>query len=143
MLGILSFVLLFVFAPLIANSIINAKLENTAYLTKDEEKKIRQQALSKARQQTKAKRNQIQITNKEWDAIQAGAISASKLSKIIDNCDSSTLKQLAMPRNSVSLSESKISRMKSMANRGYTTNEIASALGISTSTVVNYLKEEE
>ena len=127
-------------AQLIANSIIKPKLENATNLTSDQEKKIRQQSLTKARKQVGAKRSEVKITDKEWKAIQAGAISASKLKQIIDNADSSILKQLAMPKSSVTLSQAKISRVKSMSNRGYTTDEIAKALGVSTSTVLKYLK---
>jgi len=128
-------------AQLIANSIIKAKLDNAGNLTADQEKKIRQQSLNRARKQVGAKRNQIIITDKEWSAIQAGAISASKLKQIIDNADSGTLKQLAMPRTTTTLSNAKVQRIKNMSNKGYTTSEIANALGISSSTVVNYLKE--
>lgn len=129
-------------AQLIANSIVKAKLDNaTTQLTADQEKKIRQQALSKARKQVGAKRNEIKVTDKEWQAIQAGAISASKLKQIIDNADTSIIKQFAMPRSTITLSTAKVGRIKNMANRGYTTNEIAQALGISTSTVIKYMKE--
>ena len=128
---------------MIANSIIKAKLENAGQLSSDQEKKIRQQALSKSRKQVGAKRSEIQITPKEWQAIQAGAISTSKLKQIIDNADSKTLKQLAMPRTTTTLSTAKVTRIKNMSNKGYTTNEIAQALGVSTSTVVKYLKEGE
>ena len=128
-------------AQLIANSIVKAKLDNaTTELTKDQEKKIRQQALSKARKQVGAKRSEIKVTEKEWQAIQAGAISPSKLKQILDNADTSVIKQFAMPRSTTTLSTAKVSRLKNMANRGYTTNEIAQALGISTSTVIKYMK---
>lgn len=128
-------------AQLIANSEVKAKLDNaTSPITKEDEKKIRQKALSRARQITGAKRNEIKITDKEWQAIQSGAISASKLKQIINNADSSILKQFAMPRSTTTLSTAKISRIKNMANRGYTTNEIAQALGVSSSTVIKYMK---
>lgn len=127
-------------AQLIANSIIKPKLDNAPSLTKEEEKKIRQKALSKARKQVGAKRTEIDITDREWEAIQSGAISATKLKQIIANANSATLKQLAMPRSSATISTAKISRMKSLSNRGYTTSEIAASLGVSTSTVLKYLK---
>ena len=130
-------------AQLIANSTVKAKLENAGVLTSDQEKKIRQQALSRARRQVGAKRNEVKITDKEWEAIQAGAISPSKLKQIIDHADSGILKQLAMPRTTTTLSNAKVSRIKNMSNRGYTTNEIAEALGISTTTVIKYLKDKE
>lgn len=130
-------------AQMIANSAIKAKLDNAdRELTAEEENKIRQQAISRARKQVGAKRVSIEITPNEWKAIQAGAITKSMLEKIISHMDSATLKKLAMPRSSVILSDAKVNRLKAMSDRGYTTNEIADALGISTSTVVKYLKGE-
>ena len=130
-------------AQLIANSIIKVKLENAGYLTNDQEKKIKQQALSRARQQVGAKRSTIKITDNEWKAIQSGAISATRLKQIIQHSDSATLKQLAMPRTTTTLTQGKVARLRSMSTKGYTTNEIANALGISTSTVIKYLNEEK
>ena len=130
-------------AQLIANSTVKAKLENAVDLKPDQEKKIKQQALSRARQKVGAKRTEIQITNKEWEAIQAGAISKSQLEKIIDHADSAVLKQLAMPRTTTTMSSAKVARMQNMSNKGYTTSDIAQALGVSTSTVIKYLKEGE
>ena len=129
-------------AQLIANSIIKAKLATMENVTEEKENKIKQQSLSRARKQVGAKRTPIEITPNEWKAIQAGAISKTMLEEIIKHVDSTTLKQLAMPRSSVTLSDAKVKRLKGMSDRGYTTNEIAQALGISTSTVVKYLKGE-
>lgn len=129
-------------AQTIAASIIKAKLQENPSLTNEQEKKIRQQELSRARFKVGAKRNDIKITNEEWTAIQAGAISHTKLSQIIANADLDILRQLAMPRSMTTLSPNKIRRIANMANSGYTTSEIARALGISPSTVNKYLKGE-
>jgi biotin operon repressor/DNA-binding CsgD family transcriptional regulator len=130
-------------AQMIANTAVAAKKANAdRALTAEEENKIRQQAISRARKQVGAKRKTIEITPNEWKAIQAGAITKTMLQNIIKHVDSTTLKQLAMPRTSVTLSPAKVSRLKGMSDRGYTTNEIAQALGVSTSTVVKYLKGE-
>lgn len=129
------------YAQTIAASIIKAKKNNNPHMTSEEEKKLRQQELSRARQKVGAKRSDIKLTQKEWAAIQAGAISATRLKQIIDNSDPEILRQLAMPRTSTTLSDSKIRRIKNMSNSGYTTNEIAKALGVSSSTVTEYLSK--
>ena len=126
-------------AQTIANSVVKAKKDANPDMTKDEEKKIRQQELSKARLSVGAKRETIQITDKEWEAIQAGAISENKLSKILNNTDIDVIREKATPRSTKAMSSAKISRMKSMASRGYTMSEIAKAMGVSTSTVDKYL----
>ena len=83
---------------------------------------------------------QIQITEKEWEAINAGAISSNQLSKIIQNTDSDKLKKLAMPRETRTVSDAKMARMKALNQSGYTIAEIAEQTGFSASTVSNVLK---
>ena len=87
-----------------------------------------------------AKKETIKITDREWEAIQAGAISENRLRQIIDNADIDVLRQRATPRASTTLSTAKMQKIASMNASGYSTSEIAEALGISTSTVSNYLK---
>lgn len=130
-------------AQTIAASIIRSKKQENPTMTNEQEKKLRQQELSRARAKVGAKRNDIQITEKEWESIQAGAISKTRLGQIIANADLDILRQLAMPRERASLSPNKIRRIANMALAGYTTAEIARALGISPSTVNKYLKGDE
>lgn len=127
-------------AQALANGIMKAKKEANPEMTKDEIKKLSQRELSKARLKVGAKRQAVDITDREWEAIQAGAISSSMLDKIINSTDSDTLRQLAMPRTTTVMSSAKIGRAKAMSSAGYTTAEIAKALGVSTSTVTKALK---
>lgn len=127
-------------AQAIATKRIKEILARDEDLTEEEEGKMRQKEVSKARLEVGAKRTPINITDKEWEAIQAGAISSTKLQEIIQYADSDRLKQLAMPKTTSVPSPSKISRMKAMANSGYTLSEIAEAMGYSASTVSNYIK---
>ena len=128
-------------AQLMANVTVKAKQQDNPSMTKDEIKKASQQALTEARLTVGAKRNPITISDKQWEAIQAGAISENKLSSILENTDLDALRQRATPRStSTSLSIAKINRIKSMAANGRTNKEIADALGISVSSVYNTLK---
>ena len=124
-------------AQAIANSIVNAKKKEYD-MTKAEIKKESQRALTKARLQVGAKRNPIEITDKEWEAIQSGAISDNKLTQILNNTDLDKLKERAMPRDSRKLSDAKINKINSMKNSGYTPAEIAESMGISATTVSKY-----
>ena len=103
-------------------------------------KKASQQALSKARQTVGAKRTSIVITDREWEAIQAGAISENVLKSILDNTDKDNLRERATPRTYNSLSQAQINRIKSKAASGYSTAEIARQMGISASSVSKYMK---
>ncbi len=108
-------------------------------MTNGEIKKANQQALTAARTSVGARRETIKVTDKEWEAIQAGAISENKLTQIINNVDIDDLRQRATPRASTELSTAKVNKITSMNASGYSTAEIAEALGVSTSTVSKYL----
>lgn len=126
-------------AQTIANAVVAAKKKDNPDMTKGEIKKASQQALTQARALVGAKREAIKITDREWEAIQAGAISENQLKQIINNADIDGLRQRAMPRSTTTLSVAKQNKIASMNASGYSTSEIAEALGISTSTVHKYL----
>lgn len=126
-------------AQTMANAVVAAKKQDNPDMTKAEIKKASQQALTQARAIVDAKRETIQITDREWEAIQAGAISESKLTQIINNVDMDSLRQRATPRATTTLSTAKQNKIASMNASGYSTSEIAEALGISSTTVSKYL----
>ena len=128
-------------AQAIANSVVAAKKKEYPDLTKKEIKKISQQALSEAREQVGSKREPVKISDREWEAIQAGAISPTKLKQIINNSDLDRLRELATPRSSKNtISPAKENKIKAMIASGYTNAEIADAIGVSSSTVAKYIK---
>ena len=106
-------------------------------------KKASQQALSKYRQEVGSvsrRDREITIDDREWEAIQAGAISENKLTQILNNANIDSLRQRATPKVTNTLSSGKVNRIKAMNASNYTIEQIASALGVSTSTVSKYLK---
>ena len=125
-----------------ANVAIQYKKSSNPDMKKEDEKKVRQQSLTKARQEvgsiSRRERN-INITDKEWEAIQAGAISEAKLKRILNNADPDSLREKATPKNSKSVSSGTINRIKAMS-ASYTIGEIADKLNMSPSTVSKYLK---
>lgn len=128
-------------AQLLANKVVAAKRKENPNMEKEELKKIKGQALQEARYRMGAKKQRIDISDKEWEAIQAGAISSSKLSQILNNTDLDRVKQLATPRSISGLSTAKLSRAKSMLNSGYSQADVADALGISVSTLSKALND--
>ena len=83
----------------------------------------------------------LKISDREWEAIQAGAIHESKLKRILANTDIDDLRQRATPRDFREVSSSKVNRMRQLSASGkYTIAEIADQLGLSTTTVKKYLK---
>ena len=127
-------------AQIVANSIVARKRESNPHMDKDDVKKVKNAALAEARARTGAKKTLIDPTEKEWAAIQAGAISPSKLTQILQNADLDRIKQLATPRVNVELSPAKIKKAQSMLAAGLTQAEVAEALGVSTSTLSKALK---
>lgn len=132
-------------AQLIANTVISAQKEANPELylkeNKDDLKKISTKAIANARAQTGAKRAPVPISDKEWEAIQAGAVSQTTLSSILQNTDLDSVKQRSMPRSSTTaLSSAKQARLKSLYAQGKTASEIADALGVSTSTVYSVVE---
>lgn len=127
-------------AQITAKAEVEKKKKDNPDMDAGEIKKASQQALSKARQSVNAKRTPISITDREWEAIQAGAISENVLKSILDNTDKDNLRERATPRTHNTLSQSQISRIKTKAASGYSTAEIARQMGISASAVSKYLK---
>lgn len=122
-------------AQIIANAQVQAKREANPDMTKKEIKKAEQQALSEARLIVGAKRTPVEINEREWEAIQAGAISETKLKKILNHVDSDRMKELATPRAKSTLPKAKEQLIKAYAKSGYTNAEIAEFVGVSPSTV--------
>lgn len=130
-------------AQRMANAEVASKKAADPTLSKADIKKASQQALSKYRNEvgsvSRRDRN-IDITDREWEAIQAGAISEAQLKKILNNTDTAKLRERATPRATATLSSAKVNQIKSMSASNYTLAQIADKLNLSTSTVSKYLK---
>lgn len=123
-------------AQIIAGTIYAAKKKANPDMDKAEEKKLKGLALTEARNRTGAKKVPIEITDREWDAIQAGAISTNKLDEILRNSNLDRVKELATPRTQpLLMTSSKVQRAEAMAKAGLTQAEIADAFGVSLSTL--------
>ena len=127
-------------AQAMANATVAAKKKANPDMTNADLKKVRQQALVSARTSVGARREAIPITPKEWEAIQAGAISANKLAQIIQFMDQDQLLEYTTPYNNREISPSKQAKIRSMKASGYTPSEIAEAVGVSATTVNRYIE---
>jgi DNA-binding CsgD family transcriptional regulator len=122
-------------AQLIADGIVQSKRQANPDMDAAELKKIKSLAQAEGRARTGAKPQRIKITQREWDAIQAGAISTNMLEKILANADLDTVKELATPREKQVMTSTKLARAKTMLTNGHSQSEIAAALGVSVSTL--------
>jgi DNA-binding CsgD family transcriptional regulator len=128
-------------AQLLANAQVSQKRQQNPYMEKEEVKKVKQHALNTMRKRTGAEKDRIKFTQSEWDAIQAGAISGSKLSEILRNADAETVKRLAMPKETPKMTSTMQRRAQSMLASGFTQLEVADALGIGLTTLKVSLNE--
>ena len=116
-------------------------LSNTLYfknikpgMDDDGIKKLKARSLAQARAETGASRTDIKITEKEWEAIQARAVSAKTVNDILLNTNIDRVRELATPRQQ-SMTSAKASRAKTLLDGGYTYGEVAQALGVSPSAI--------
>lgn len=128
-------------ANLLANSTIRTKRNDNPKMDTETLKKIKTQALNDARNRTGADKKDIEITQKEWDAIQAGAISDSKLTEILTHAKTDVVRKLATPKDELLMTPSVTNRAKAMLASGFSRDEVAQALGVSKSTLDLGVKE--
>lgn len=126
-------------AQIVANARYVAQRQANPGMEKAELKKLKYLALDEARARVGAKKEPVDITDREWEAIQAGAVSPSKLGQLLNHAKPEKVKELATPKVTTLMTSSKVARAKAMANSGATQAEIASALGVSLTTLKNSL----
>lgn len=134
-----------------ANAIANA--ETRAHMKKwDEEhpnggkkernkerKKFEDQAIKRARDKVGAKRTKLILTDREWEAMNAGAIGVENQKQVLRFADRDDLISRSLPKQYNQLSDAKQALIRARAGSGYTPAEIAEMLGVSKTTVLKYL----
>lgn len=105
-------------------------------------KKVKAQALAYGRDVSGAGKKRVNITPKEWEAIQSGAISKTKLKSILNNADMDKVKKMATPKKGKAVSPSQLAKANTLLKRGYTQAQVAESLGISTSTLYDAMKSK-
>ena len=133
-------------AMLIANANIKAKIQELGLdpsIDKKEIKKISSVEMQRARDSVGAsgRKSKVTFTDKEWEAVQAGAISDSILMKFLNSSDSDEIVKRAMPKTAVVMTSVKLSKAKAMLRSGYSYAEIAKACGVPESTVYTSLNK--
>lgn len=131
-------------AQVLGNALAKARIEANPQYDNDDIKKVKYASLDEARLRTGASKQKIgapdsngksTLTEREWEAIQAGAFSSSRLGEILSNADMNRVKQLATPKSRSSLTTGQLAKAEMMRNSGRTLAEISESLGIPTSTI--------
>lgn len=129
-----------------ANVEVRAKTLANPDMKADDARKLAQRTVNKYRKEfgTITRKNRaIVINDRQWEAIQAGAITEKTLKDILKYTDADSLRSRAMPKQTKGLSSAQINRIKALSNSNFTLNQIAEKMGISTSMVSKYLKGEK
>jgi predicted transcriptional regulator len=122
-------------AQIAARAQVKLKRSYNPDMDKDTIKKTKQQAITEARRRVGADKHKIEITEKEWDAIQSGAISDSMLTEILTHADMDVVRQLATPKTQILMTPTATATAKTMLAQGYTRAEVAAHLGVSVTTL--------
>lgn len=124
-------------AQQLANQIIKQKRaeDPTLRVDLDRKKKVERQARQAARDKLGLKKLTIEISDTQWDAIQAGAVSSSRLRKILDAADPKRIEELSTPRKNTVMTKPVLARAKALLATDKSNAEVAAALGISVSTL--------
>lgn len=127
-------------AQLLANTVVAAKRQASPEPSKESIKKWNNQAIAEARARLGAQKQRVPISDRQWEAIQSGAVSKTMLEQILTHTDLDRIRELATPRVQATITTAMLSRARAMVNNGATLAEVASALGISTSGLSSALR---
>lgn len=105
-------------------------------------RKMRDQIMNQQRKLL-GKKQPFDIEDREWEAIQAGALHKSSVIDIINKANQDRVKELALPKPTKinTISKSRIAHAKAMLNSGFTQSDVAAELGISVSTLNKLINE--
>ena len=122
-------------AQLFAEQVYRTTKRENPTMTDDDKKKCKRQALEVGRARLGAKRPVVEFTDKEWEAVQAGAISKTRLNELLRYADSDKVRERALPKQKTAMTASKINMAKSRLRAGYSYKEVAQMLGVPVSTL--------
>lgn len=85
----------------------------------------------------------IKLTDREWEAIQSGAVTKQTVINVLNNTDKDDLRKRAMPKQKVGMTNAEINRARRLLDQGYTMSEVAQHLGYSVTKIKNNLYSKE
>ena len=121
---------------LLGGEIYKDKIDNTPNMSGREKQKWKGRSNALANDRLDGTKPRVNITPREWEAIDMGAVSKTRLKGILRNADMDQVRKYATPRAAqAGLSTGKKTRATSLLDNGYTTAEVASALGVPVSQI--------
>lgn len=122
-------------AQLFAEHVYRVTKKDNPTMTDDDKKKVKRQALEVGRARLGAKKPPVDFTDREWEAVQAGAVSKTMLRDLLRYADSDKVKERALPKSRTTMTSSKVAIAKSRLSQGYSYQEVARMMGVPISTL--------
>jgi lambda repressor-like predicted transcriptional regulator len=122
-------------AQVLAAAIIQQKKAENQGMDDATLKKIKSQALAEARTRAGVKKVRVPISDRQWEAIQAGAVSKTMLKEILDNAEIERIKVLATPRPDIKMDSGTSARARGLLAAGLSQAEVARIIGVSLTTL--------
>lgn len=129
-------------AQLYARSVYLAKKRDNPDITKKELSKASNVALAEGRVRYGASRKKIDISPREWEAIQSGAINKTNLEKILNYADPDLVRKYATPRDTVVLTSGQRARIIAALNSGVKAPILADQYHVSVATINDMRKQK-
>lgn len=98
---------------------------------KSELKKLRARSLARARVEvgSNGRESRVQLTDKEWEAVQSNALSNTKVREIMRYGDTDQIRKLATPRVP-KLTPAKAAQAQALLAKGYTYQQVSERMGV-------------
>ena len=124
-------------AQALGTSEYRAIIRDNPDMDRKDKKKERQRCLTNARALVGASKKdvEVQITDREWEAIQSGALRPTKVTQILNNTDSDKFKERALPKKQKGFTNAQIANMKAMLLGVFSVQQVADKYGVSPSTI--------
>lgn len=122
-------------AQIIGTEKFNTWLNDNPHADADEQQKYKGKCIVWARNELGYDRYRVTFSDREWEAVQKNAVSATMFKELLNNADMDAVRDKAMPKQKTAVSSTTKSRIKAYAKSGFTQAEIADAMGLSESTI--------
>lgn len=122
-------------AQIIGTEKFNTWFNDNPHADADEQQKYKGKCIVWARNDLGYDRYRVTFSDREWEAVQKNAVSATMFKELLNNADMDAVRDKAMPKQKTTVSSTTKSRIKAYAKSGFTQAEIADAMGLSESTI--------
>lgn len=121
-------------------AVVKLKRVSNPDVESEELKKLERTTLRNVRARLGLKKLDIQFTDREWEAIQAGAVSENRLKQILAKADMNQVQKLATPSTRSGITGGQKNRALALIKNKYTLQEVADELGVSVAVLKEGIK---